>query len=505
MKRGYTYIITLLSICAIYFGSLYVVSKTSNSTAPYLDSILKEKSETIEEEQEVILSEPQSCLIDTRPAIIDNSTKREKAVIVILVRNNELNPMRRTLREFEDRFNRKFNYPYVFLNDEPFSDEFKQSISALTNAEIEFGLVPSEMWSVPNHVNETLMNERLTDYASRNIMYGGSLSYRHMCRFNSGFFYRHPLLEKYDYYWRVEPGVHFYCDLDYDPFSFMKENGKEYGFTITLKEIPETIPTLWEHTLKFAHEKQLNTTLLRFFGSPEGGYNLCHYWSNFEIASLNLWRDPRYQDYFDYLDSTGNFFYERWGDAIVHSLAAGLFLNKSQVHFFEDIGYKHDNFAHFINFGFFDWKNYREQGYQWNFKSNGEQTLEDKIVHDSKFAFIYTEGSGCTRIGCVQISRSMSQAEQTRCFRWFPGRSKPRPNQPDQWFAMSFTEMHRCLQMSETMNDFFVLPFEYPTTHLPYSPQNTSSWLFGSLHYTTTCMNSTIFFMMMNCIHNLQN
>jgi alpha 1,2-mannosyltransferase len=102
MKRGYTYIVTLLSICAIYFGSLYVVSKTSNSTAPYLDSILKEKSETIEEEQEVILSEPQSCLIDTRPAIIDNSTKREKAVIVILVRNNELNPMRRTLREFEE-------------------------------------------------------------------------------------------------------------------------------------------------------------------------------------------------------------------------------------------------------------------------------------------------------------------------------------------------------------------------------------------------------------------
>ncbi|KAG0964411.1 hypothetical protein G6F35_003261 [Rhizopus arrhizus] len=407
MKRGYTYIITLLSICAIYFGSLYVVSKTSNSTAPYLDSILKEKSETIEEEQEVILSEPQSCLIDTRPAIIDNSTKREKAVIVILVRNNELNPMRRTLREFEDRFNRKFNYPYVFLNDEPFSDEFKQSISALTNAEIEFGLVPSEMWSVPNHVNETLMNERLTDYASRNIMYGGSLSYRHMCRFNSGFFYRHPLLEKYDYYWRVEPGVHFYCDLDYDPFSFMKENGKEYGFTITLKEIPETIPTLWEHTLKFAHEKQLNTTLLRFFGSPEGGYNLCHYWSNFEIASLNLWRDSRYQDYFDYLDSTGNFFYERWGDAIVHSLAAGLYLNKTQVHFFEDIGYKHDNFAHCVNDGIFgkcmcpedvgnfdemfgsclsDWKSFRTEGLQWDFRKNGDQIVEGRAIHNKKFA-----------------------------------------------------------------------------------------------------------------------
>ncbi|KAG1125306.1 hypothetical protein G6F42_008830 [Rhizopus arrhizus] len=333
--------------------------------------------------------------------------KREKAVIVILVRNNELNPMRRTLREFEDRFNRKFNYPYVFLNDEPFSDEFKQSISALTKAEIEFGLVPQEMWSVPGHVNETLMHHQLDDYASRNVMYGGSLSYRHMCRFNSGFFYRHPLLEKYDYYWRVEPGVHFYCDLDYDPFRYMKENGKEYGFTITLKEIPETIPTLWEHTLKFAHEKQLNTTLLRFFGSPEGGYNLCHYWSNFEIASLNLWRDSRYQDYFDYLDSTGNFFYERWGDAIVHSLAAGLYLNKTQVHFFEDIGYKHDNFAHCVNDGIFgkcmcpedvgnfdemfgsclsDWKSFRTEGLQWDFRKNGDQIVEGRAIHNKKFA-----------------------------------------------------------------------------------------------------------------------
>jgi alpha 1,2-mannosyltransferase len=209
------------------------------------------------------------------------------------------------------------------------------------------------MWSVPSHVNETVMNQQLRDYASRNIMYGGSLSYRHMCRFNSGFFYRHPLLDEYDYYWRVEPGVSFYCDLDYDPFKFMKENGKEYGFTITLKEIPETIPTLWDHTVKFAHQQELNTTLLRFFGDPNGGYNLCHYWSNFEIASLNLWRDQRYQDYFDYLDSTGNFFYERWGDAIVHSLAAGLFLNKSQVHFFNDIGYRHDNFAHCVDDGVF--------------------------------------------------------------------------------------------------------------------------------------------------------
>jgi hypothetical protein len=36
--------------------------------------------------------------------------------------------------------------------------------------------------------------------------------------------------------------------------------------------------------------------------------------SNFEIASLDLWRSPAYRSYFDFLDKSGGFFYERWGD-----------------------------------------------------------------------------------------------------------------------------------------------------------------------------------------------
>lgn len=36
----------------------------------------------------------------------------------------------------------------------------------------------------------------------------------------------------------------------------------------------------------------------------------------------------------------------RWGDAPVHSIAVGIFLNKSEVHFFNDVGYKHDPFMH---------------------------------------------------------------------------------------------------------------------------------------------------------------
>ena len=53
-----------------------------------------------------------------------------------------------------------------------------------------------------------------------------------MCRFNSGFFFRHPLLQQYKYYWRVEPDVHFHCVVDEDPFLYMEDHDKVYGTSL---------------------------------------------------------------------------------------------------------------------------------------------------------------------------------------------------------------------------------------------------------------------------------
>ena len=33
------------------------------------------------------------------------------------------------MRQLEDRFNWKYNYPWVLLNDEPFTDEFRECVS----------------------------------------------------------------------------------------------------------------------------------------------------------------------------------------------------------------------------------------------------------------------------------------------------------------------------------------------------------------------------------------
>ena len=69
-------------------------------------------------------------------------------------------------------------------------------------------------------------------------------------------------------------------------------------------------------------------------------------WSNFEIGNLNWLRSQAYLDYFESLDRDGGFFYERWGDAPVHSIAASLMLKKDEIHFFNDIAYYHVPFTH---------------------------------------------------------------------------------------------------------------------------------------------------------------
>lgn len=63
-----------------------------------------------------------------------------------------------------------------------------------------------------------------------------------------------------------------------------------------------------------------------------------------EIGDLNFFRSEAYRSYFEWLDQAGGFFYERWGDAPVHTVAASLLLSKDQVHFFSDFGYKQGSF-----------------------------------------------------------------------------------------------------------------------------------------------------------------
>ncbi|KAF8063236.1 glycosyltransferase family 15 protein [Lyophyllum atratum] len=274
--------------------------------------------------------------------------RRANATFVILARNSDINGALRSVRDIEDRFNKGRGYPYVFLNEEPFTEDFKKRVSVLSASLMEFGQIPREHWYQPDTIDEAKASEARRKMEEEKIIYGGA--YRNMCRYNSGFFFKHDLMQKYRWYWRIEPEVHFHCDLSFDPFLFMEDNDKVYGWTITMYEFEKTIPTLWGHVRDFMgmHPELIAEDNALGFMSHDGGnkYNLCHFWSNFEIADMEFWRGSAYTAFFEYLDSTGGFYYERWGDAPVHSIAAAIFANKTQLHFFDEIGYEHNPYTH---------------------------------------------------------------------------------------------------------------------------------------------------------------
>lgn len=91
------------------------------------------------------------------------------------------------------------------------------------------------------------------------------------------------------------------------------------GWAVTIKEYENTIVTLWDTVKKFMKDypqhivpKNDPDSLLPWISNDGGeSYNLCHFWSNFEIGSIKWMNSPAYMDYFNYLDKSGGFFYER--------------------------------------------------------------------------------------------------------------------------------------------------------------------------------------------------
>ena len=288
----------------------------------------------------------------------NNFLQRENATLLMLVRNWELPEALKSMRSLEDRFNRNYHYDWVFMNDVPFTEQFIEATTAMASGNAYYTVIPSQDWNCPDHIDRELFEKRISINSGSGVVYGQSKSYRNMCHFNSGYFFRQKILLNYDYYLRVEPDVEYFCDFPYDPFKLMRQKSKKYGFVISLREYEETIPTLWESVEEYINIDNGATIDLSqnsydfivgddIVGNDKAvyissnDYNLCHFWSNFEIGDLNFFRSDAYLNFFNHLDSKGGFYYERWGDAPVHSVAVSLLLNKDEIIHFDEIGYYH--------------------------------------------------------------------------------------------------------------------------------------------------------------------
>ncbi|KIW37001.1 uncharacterized protein PV06_10899 [Exophiala oligosperma] len=190
----------------------------------------------------------------------DRKPSRNDSTFIALVRNEELDGIVYSMRQIEQNFNSKFQYPWIFFNNNPFTDEFKRRTALETQAPCFYEQIPAEHWDVPYSVDRDIMAQRMEEMHSQGVKHASDLSYHQMCRWYSGFFYKHPALDNIQYYWRVEPWIEFFCSVEYDVFQYMSDNNKVYGFTINIYDDPLTLPSLWPRTLDFiaANPKHLS-------------------------------------------------------------------------------------------------------------------------------------------------------------------------------------------------------------------------------------------------------
>ena len=275
------------------------------------------------------------------PAVIEKT--KINACIFVLAQESDLKDLLETITNVEEVFNHKHNYPYVIVNNQNFSTTFKITIKENAGKTmVEFGTIPEEQWSLPDWINRTKHSD-IMNTQMRDIYKGVNLNYHHMCRYYSGYFFRHELTLKYDYYWRIDTHMKFPCKFPEDPFRTLVTKKKLYGFANAMSEKMNTIPTLlptFNEWLKKSNAKAL-VPANNSYEYWRRDFS-CHFWNNFELGSFSIFRDQTYLDYFNYLDKSGGFYYERWGDAPVHSFYVMLMLESNKVHRFKDIAYGHD-------------------------------------------------------------------------------------------------------------------------------------------------------------------
>jgi hypothetical protein len=79
--------------------------------------------------EEYVTSRAPDVIIDETPK--PSTDPRANATMLMLARNSDINGVLQSVREAEDRFNRVYKYPWVFLNDEEFTEDFKSCVCVM--------------------------------------------------------------------------------------------------------------------------------------------------------------------------------------------------------------------------------------------------------------------------------------------------------------------------------------------------------------------------------------
>lgn len=96
----------------------------------------------------------------------------------MLARNSEVDGAVASVRSVQEQFNDNFGYPWVFLNDAEWSQNFKDQVSRAVGegAEAHFHTIPKNMWGYPEWIDQDAAKRSMQQMQEQRIIYAGTES-----------------------------------------------------------------------------------------------------------------------------------------------------------------------------------------------------------------------------------------------------------------------------------------------------------------------------------------
>lgn len=222
----------------------------------------------------------------------------------------------------------------VFHTGEYSVFERQASLRQKVNLSLLFLPIPYSYWKIPDFVNASEQSRNSWHSLDKGV------GYRHMCRW-----YSHGLflyLNKAGYKWllRLDDDSIVQSPIT-DVVQLMTSNKKVYGFRTWLYDDPSVTYGIAEITRFFIVEEKMTPTWLykhckppNLSGLTSESWNRGYFYSNFYVTEIAFWVQPQVQRYLRLVDASGGYYKFRWGDTIVQTMVAGLFLNEKQLYRF---------------------------------------------------------------------------------------------------------------------------------------------------------------------------
>lgn len=259
------------------------------------------------------------------------------AAIVYLTRRQDISFLVKSLNLLNVFFIDKFQYPVIILEDDLNNVDKEQIKLCLNNLKIKnFIQFEKISFSLPESLS-------LDSNRYNPPLDGFKMGYRSMCQFFSGEIFNCKFLEKYDWIWRLDSDSYILKPINYDPFAYMKENNKVYAYISEyMKDQPYVVEGLFETTKQFIDQNKIKPNLI-LQQSLINGWNCEMFYTNFEIMNIKFMKESGYIDYYEFLNSTNNIFYKRWGDAPIRWLGVNMFAQENDIYCIKDISYQHQH------------------------------------------------------------------------------------------------------------------------------------------------------------------